>query len=361
MSTDEATCPAPVVDCHYTTHPGDAARDRDAILAIWGDHFGPLAMQPGKYDHFYRDSPHGPPLIQLLRHQPSGELVGVIGAGPRPMFWQGRAIRAGVVAHFAVTPSHRSLGPALVLQQALVEAARGRFDLLYGLPRPGAVGVSRRAGFGVMGRLARHAKVLRHGGYLRRRLPAMVAEPIGAIADIAATLRDRIADSLSPGLHLDWSDASDARMDGLWTASERSGALTSARDRESVRWRFDLPPAGRARYLLVSDRDGRLLAWFACDAEARLEDPLQVLDYWSADAMAGLSRPLIRALVGAARAQRRPAIHLLLAATSKAMTGWRAEGFVTRSDQPVIGLWLNDALAAPDVPDLHVTWIDQDG
>src|SRR5690606_23742311 len=127
-----------------------------------------------------------------------------IGAGPRPMYWQGRRIRAGVMAHFAVAPAHRSLGPALTLQQALVDAARGHFDLLYGLPRPAAVGVSRRAGFSVLGELVRHAKVLRHGDYLRRRLPGAIARPAGAALDLGGRLRDRIADGLPPGLRWRW-------------------------------------------------------------------------------------------------------------------------------------------------------------
>src|SRR5690606_4509415 len=162
-----ASPPAVAVAPAYTTHPGDPERDRDAILAIWGDHFGPLATQPAKYDHFYLRNPHGRPLLQLLRHGPDGEQDGVIGAGPRPLVWRGRSQRAAVFAHFAVAAEHRSLGPALQLQQALVEAARGRFDLLYGLPRATALGVTRRAGFSVLGELARHARVLRHGDYLR--------------------------------------------------------------------------------------------------------------------------------------------------------------------------------------------------
>ena len=361
MSAFEAARPAPAPGHGYTTHAGDADRDREAILALWGEHFGPRAMQPAKFDHFYRRCPHGPALIQLLRRQPDGELAGVIGAGPRPMSWQGRPLRAGVVAHFVVGAAHRSLGPALQLQESLVEAARGRFDLLYGLPRPGALGVSRRAGFQVLGTLARHARVLRHAGYLQRRLPSAMARPAGALLDAAAVLRDRVADGFAPRLRWHWSDRSDAGMDGLWHASTHTTALVAVRDHATVRWRFDEPPAGRARYLHACDLEGRRLAWFACDAEDRPGDPLRVLDYWSADAMTGLSRPLVRALVAAARAERRPAIHLMLGGTTTALAGWRAEGFVPRSDQPLIGLWLDGTRAPPGLPDLHVTWLDQDG
>lgn len=360
MSTAEtarAACDAP----RYTTHPGDVERDRDEILAVWGDHFGPLHMQADKYNHFYRDNPHGAAVIQLLRHQPGGELVGVIGAGPRPMQVQGHPLRVGVVAHFAVDAAHRSLGPALMLQQSLVAATRGRFDLLYGLPRPAAVGVSRRAGFRELGKLVRHARVLRHAPYFRRRLPAVAAAPLGAIVDLAGMLRDRIAARLDAPLRWTWSDAADARMDALWAGSARSGALTSVRDEASVRWRFDLPPAGRARYLLVSSPDDTLLAWFACDVEEQPGDPLRVIDYWSHDAMTGIAPSLVRTLVAAARAERRPAIHLLLAATAGAMSGWRAQGFVARSDQPIIGLWHATPPVPADMPDLHLSWFDQDG
>lgn len=356
-----ASPPAVAVAPAYTTHPGDPERDRDAILAIWGDHFGPLATQPAKYDHFYLRNPHGRPLLQLLRHGPDGELVGVIGAGPRPMSWRGRPLRAAVVAHFAVAAEHRSLGPALQLQQALVEAARGRFDLLYGLPRATALGVTRRAGFSVLGELARHARVLRHGDYLRRTLPAPVARPAGALLDLASRVRDRLADGPGKRLHWSWSDASDPRMDALWQGSALAGALTSVRDQAAVRWRFDLPPGGRARYLLVTDDAGALRAWFACDADVPRGEPLQVLDYWAGDAMAGLDRSLVRALVAAARAERCPAIHLLLAGTEQALASWKAEGFVPRTSQPLVGLWIGEGLAPAGAPELHITWFDQDG
>ncbi|MCE7032695.1 hypothetical protein LY625_08730 [Lysobacter sp. GX 14042] len=345
----------------YCTRPGDPVRDRDAVLAIWGDNFGPLAMQPHKYDHFYRDNPFGPAMLQLLCRQSDGEPVGVIGAGPRPMIWRGQPIRAAVVAHFAVLAQHRSLGPALMLQQALVATARERFDLLYGLPRPSAAGVARRAGFAALGKLTRHARVLRHGGYLQRRLPAAVARPAGALVDMAAQLRDRVADGVRPRLHWSWSARSDPRMDALWHGSAHAGALTSVRTHRLLQWRFDRPPAGRARFLLVADDAGRLVAWFACDAHVGPDDPLRVVDYWSAGAMTGIDRPLIRVLVAAARAQGRSAIHLLVTTSEAAMASWRAEGFVARSAQPLIGLWLNRCLAPDGAADLHMSWLDQDG
>lgn len=345
----------------YATHPGDVVRDREEILAVWQDHFGPRQIQGAKFDHFYRENRYGPPIIQLLRHVPSGALVGAIGAGPRPFLCEGRPIRAGVVAHFAVDEEHRSLGPALMLQESLIEAARGRFDLLYGLPRPNAMAVSQRAGFHVLGRLVRHARVLRHAAYLRRRMPVALALPSGLLIDIGKRLRNRVADCLSSGLTWEWVSASDQRMDVLWREALHTQALTSVRDRALLQWRFDTPPAGRAHYLLVSGKDGRLQAWFACEEREGKGGPLTVMDYWSTDAMMGIGRPLIRALIAAADRQGCNAVHLLLTAADPAMAGWWAEGFVARSEQPLIGLWLNPQRMPEEVAQLHVTMLDQDG
>ena len=345
----------------YTTHVGDAARDRDEILDVWQDHFGPLDIQAAKFDHFYRENPYGPAIIELLRDAVTGELAGVIGAGPRPLIWKGKPIRAAVVAHFAVAAPHRSLGPALMLQQSLIESARGQFDLLYGLPRANAVAVSRRAGFRTLGSLVRHAKVLRHGAYLRRTLPGFVAAPAGVLVDVGNRVRTGLSASLSARLHWRWAEASAPGMDALWHESTYTHALTSVRDHAFLRWRFDAPPAGRARYLLVSGSDGRLQAWFACEARDGQGGPLTVMDYWSADAMTGIGRPLIRALISAADQQGCSAIHLLLSASDAALAGWQSEGFVPRSEQPVIGLWLDPGQAPEGPLPLHVTLVDQDG
>src|SRR5690606_30209916 len=154
----------------------------------------------------------------------------VIGAGARPFVWGEKPIRAAVVSHFAVDARHRSLGPALMLQRALIDSARGRFDLLYGLPRPNAVAVSRRAGFNMLGTLVRHARVLRLGAYLGRRLPGLVASSVGAVVDMGDRVRRAVAMGLSPRLRWRWVQASDGRMDALWQDARRGDALTSVRN-----------------------------------------------------------------------------------------------------------------------------------
>ena len=129
----------------YTLREGDAAVDRDTVLGIWAGNLGRDALMPAKYDWFYRQSPHGAPLMQLLHH---GEhAIGTCAAGMREFMLGDRCIRGGVLVDLAVLPEHRSLGPAMLLQQGLVAAAdRRQIDLLYGFPNPKAAPVFKRMG-----------------------------------------------------------------------------------------------------------------------------------------------------------------------------------------------------------------------
>lgn len=128
----------------YRVRDGDTAVDRDAVLAVWRGNLGQDARMAAKYDWFYRDAPAGAPLLQLLMHAGTASPVGVCAAGRRQMLRDGDTLRAGVLVDLAVTPEHRTLGPALILQQGLFAAGQRELDLLYGFPNPKAAPVFKR-------------------------------------------------------------------------------------------------------------------------------------------------------------------------------------------------------------------------
>src|SRR3546814_20353355 len=81
----------------YTVHEADLERDRELIVGLWRGNLGEDARMARKYDWFYRQCPYGAPLTLLLRHEASGEWVGVARAGPRQMVFGGRRVSAGVL------------------------------------------------------------------------------------------------------------------------------------------------------------------------------------------------------------------------------------------------------------------------
>ena len=337
----------------YTVHAADVDRDREAILGLWHGNLGEDARMAAKYDWFYRQCPYGAPLTLLLRHEASGQWVGVASAGERRMLLDGKPIRAGVLVDLAVLPEHRSLGPAMLLQMALVEAGSKRFDLLYGFPNEKAVPVFRRVGHVALGRIARHARVLRHARYLQRRVPAFVAIPAGAVLD--ALDRGRLA-MRTAGHACEWRDrGADEAVDEIWQASDHGRAAIAIRDRAFLQWRFDASPLVDARHLLVRDASGVATAWFACEAR---EHGLHVADFWTRRGVAGPDAAQLAVLLRAARAAGHGSVTVELG-TGSASDAWRDAGFVARESRPVFGRTSPAADMAP-TPGLWLTSADED-
>lgn len=309
-----------------------------------------------KFDWFYAGCPFGEPTVCLLRHDADGRHVGVAAAGPRRMLAQGSPIGAGVLVDLAVIAEHRSLGPAMMLQSALAESAGARFALLYGFPNPKAAPVFKRVGYAKLGEIVRHARVLRHAGYIARRLPRPLAVAAGALIDIAVRLRDAWRSRNDRRLRASWSDAADARFDLLWKHSRPADGVLAIRDHAFVRWRFDQCPLEATRYLLLSDaKDDHLLAWFACQVR---DDTLHVRDFWSAGAWHGLERAHVDTLLDAARKAGHVSVSVEIASQDHRLDGWRAARFSPRAQRPVFGKW-TDGLPVAEL-DLYLTSADED-
>ncbi len=339
----------------YAVDEGEVTRDREAVLGVWRGNLGEDARMRAKYDWFYAQCPYGQPLLRLLRFGSEAAPVGVAAAGPRRMADGDRVLAAGVLVDLAVRAEHRSLGPALILQSALAEAGTRRFGLLYGFPNPKAAPVFKRVGSEKFGDLVRHARVLRHAGYVQRRLPRALAVPAGAILDRLDALKAWWRRRGDARLQRRWSERSDPRFDSLWARSPHYHAVTAVRDAAFARWRFDECPFADTRFLLVEDADGTLVAWFACQADDGL---LHVRDFWSEHGNAGVARAHVDVLVRAARRAGHSALSVEFGGSAQAFAGWAVCGFVERSRRPVYGRWSGDIGVGER--GFHLTSADED-
>jgi GNAT superfamily N-acetyltransferase len=348
-----AVAQAPV----YAIHDGDVVRDRDTVLAIWHGNLGESERMRAKYDWFYLGASGDPPLLRLLRHEPDGSWAGACAAGRRRMLMHGREIQGGVMVDLAVTPAHRTLGPAMMLQQCIVEAGRRELDVLYGFPNPRAAAVFKRIGYRHWGDIVRYARVLRYSTYVRRRLPTPLAPVAGWLLDTGTRTRDLLRRLMQPTTKAAWSDVADERIDALWGTSAPKEGLTAIRDARHARWRFDRSPVARTRYLLVTrPGDDTLLAWFATQVEG---DALFVRDFWSDDADRGVGMHYIDALVRAARREGHASVSVEIAARASRIANWESAGFVARGQRPVFGLCSDEAVSVR-AEDLYLTSADED-
>ncbi|WP_417473055.1 hypothetical protein [Luteimonas mephitis] len=352
-----APTPAAAGSSAYRTHDGEPGSSRETLLAIWKGALGDPLHMIAKYDWFYMQCPFGIPAIQLVQHEPSGTWAGTCTTGRRRMLAQGRELRAGLQADLAVASGHRSLGPALMLQQAAQAAAVGRFDVLYGFPNNNAVPLFKRLGWTHLVDAVRYSRVLRHRSYLAKHLHPRLAGPLAHVLDAvtAATRQLRLQVLGSSGV--EWRDRVDPRMDALWESSPRDDALVSVRDTDYLRWRFDDCPLVRTRYLMLSaPKSGALVAWFATQAQG---STLMIRDFWSVDGTRGVAARHVDALLAAAHAAGHGAVSVEAAIAAPRFSGWLARGFIERGRRPVYMLVLGSERAPCPAPP-YLTAADED-
>ena len=341
----------------YRIDPGDIDRDRETLLAVWHGNLGLDGPMRQKYDWFYKQAPHGRPLVHLLRHEPEGRVVGVASAGRRRMLCAGKEVRAGVMVDLAVMPEHRALGPAILLQESLVRDAAASFDFLYGFPNRKAVPVFKRAGFRQLGEMVRRVRILRHSKYLARRWPQPAAWVASLFVDGLVRARDawRVF-GIDARLTARWSAEADPRMGEFWFRVQSRTTVTGMRDDAFARWRFDASPLADTRYLLLSDPGtGHLRAWFACQT---VDKVLRVCDFHGDGAGDVVSADCVQLLLRMARREGCVSVSMEAVGEASWLAAWLDAGFVERGRRPVFGRWLGQAPVG-DLP-LQLTLADED-
>lgn len=346
----------------YVPSREDPALHRDTLLGLWDGSLGEPAHMRAKFEWFYGSCPNGKPLLELLWHEPSGEWVGACAAGRRRMAYAGREIAAGVLVDLVVKPLHRSLGPALTMQIAMVDQVREELDLLLGFPNPRAAALFKRIRYAKFRDIVRYVRVLRHAPYLQRRVPPLLAGPCGWLLDTAVRMRDALRRRPLRPLRTEWSDHVDPRMGDLWERTRPRSMLTAWRSLDFLRWRFDASPLPPARHLLVfgpggGDGSDRLVAWFTVVREGHV---LHVRDFWSVDAEAGTPLACVDALLAAAWKAGAAAVSVEMATSAPRAANWLARGFVARNARPVFGYWSAPPNVVGEDTDVHLTAVDED-
>jgi hypothetical protein len=251
----------------YSAERTDLAEARAPLIKLWTENL-PVGVDPDeKLGWFYRDSPSGPGEAFLLRAD-DRSAVGCAGYVARELAFGGSTVRAALLADFAIDRGHRSALPAIVLQRAVKKYVdTAGYGLSYGFPNANAVAVHKRTGYRELGKMARFIRVLRYGGYLKRRYGWERRSAIGgALLDravvAASTLR---ALPGRRGHALVWEREFDARWDALWERPNALGhRIACRRDAALLRWRFSRQPGtGVAIAALVERGAGDRLAAYA--------------------------------------------------------------------------------------------------
>lgn len=345
----------------YFVRPAQIPAERSVIIGLWRGNLGEASRAESKFDWFYAGSVTGTPLTLVLMHRAKEDLaasieepVGVGSAAPRP-FWLGREqIEAGVLVDLAVSPAHRTLFPALLLQKSLLQAGLEPWKVLYAFPNQKAAAVFQRAGYRRVGLMTRFVRVLRSRTYLDERLPAIIAAPAAVLIDLAIQLRYA---RLGRKPELRWEGMRDAvPPDEQETDTPR--LLRGARTAQLLQWRFT--DHGRHHYSFVTARDGSNSVPIGYWVVEELENCLYVRDCSTSLLVRPDAVLAWAALCTAARRKGFRSLHFECLAPPVLKKHLRSLGINPRSQRPVFGAIRADVAHRAESCEWFLTAADED-
>lgn len=240
-----------------TIRRADLARDGAVLLRTYRSYLNPL-YDAARFDWMYGRNPHGAPAAWLAMD--GDEVVGAAGAFPRRLRTPHASFDAWVLGDICVADSHRTLGPAVMLQRACLAAVdAGEATLCYDFPSARMLAVYARLGMAPLVDVIRLARPLRVDHQVRRRVRhAAVARGVSSVGNLVLRLGTRrlathgVDITVHQGVCGQEFSALDRELGDDGVAVERSA--------EYVNWRWLANPLAR-HDLIVARRHGRLRGW----------------------------------------------------------------------------------------------------
>ncbi len=309
----------------------DLDREHEELVAVLQRNL-PTLPHARRFKWLYRDGHLGPAWSWLLWDSESRDPVGVASVFRRAIWRGGRVEICGQVGDFAIDPSHRSLGPAVMLQRATfgpVDA--GDLALCYDCP-PNERGMAtfRRLRMTANASMTRHVRLLRADRQVARYLgsgrASVAATWLGnALIGVTSRVRWR-SEGLEIALHAGRFDEEFSRLDG------RVGGGDTVRGRraaDDLTWRYRGDPL-QDYQVLTARRSGELLGFVVA---ATVNDDLIVVDLFgtlSPDEAADL----LDAAVQLGRDAGLAAVQALTSRDHPLGASLRAAGFRARESGP---------------------------
>lgn len=162
----------------------DLSVEQEELLAVLERNLADLP-HARRFKWMYHGNPLGPAWSWFAWDTEARRVVGVASVFRRAVWLGSRAVLCGQVGDFAIDASHRSLGPAVMLQRATFEPVdRGTLVFCYDCP-PHERGMStfRRLGMRPTTTMRRHARLLRTDRQLARRLGGPVAAGLAPLGN----------------------------------------------------------------------------------------------------------------------------------------------------------------------------------
>jgi hypothetical protein len=309
--------------------PVNLPEERKRLTELLGRNL-PDFGHDARFEWIYDQNPAGRGRAWFVCAGRDDEVIGTASIFPRFVWIDRQLAVSAQVGDFAVDVSHRSLGPALMLQKAtLGPVDEGQFAFCYDCPpHDRGMATFQRIGLSPVCRMARLSRLIRAKNAIRKRVPggSVVRTPLAFAANLwlrTTAFTYRGPENTEIEIHEGAFGEEFSSFDESLAKSEAE-TVRARRHADDLNWRFRRHPV-RSYRVVTARRDGTLagFAVFRCGRErARLFDILSTSDE--------IQLALLHRVAEEARAEGVSSIDLLTVASSRDESLAARAGYVPR-------------------------------
>lgn len=329
----------------YRIEQADPRADSQQIKQLWRRNYD--TFPEGRYEWMYEKNPSETACFLLKDN--NNATIGAVGATTRIFNCEGSTLSAMQAVDFVVDKAHRTAGPAILLQKAIIDYCKDRgIDFVYGFPLKSAEVIHRRLGYISGGVLGRWVKIIHSGYKLKHIYPKLPAlKSISQTIDFALKVASK-ENWHKPKAKYETKTCSylDAGINDLWRRTEhiRNGAVVGERTSEYLDWRFRAQTCLSPHAVYVTGSGGNIHAYAICEEKNGVA---QIRDIFYDD-----SESLVELIARMIREWRKSEIAAISincvgdSAVTRVLTQF---GFVTRPSETVaVVRWIRDIKKAEE-------------
>ncbi len=235
--------------------------EHEQFLTLLQDNLPDLPHRQ-RFHWLYQQNPAGAALTWGVYEQGSENFVGVTSLFPRIMWINGSMQRCGQVGDFAINVTHRSLGPALLLQRTtFTPVDQEQLTLCYDCP-PHERGLStfRRLKMSANCQMYRYARLLRVNRLIEKRLGSGVASAtVSLVGNVVLNIWTRRWQTTA-GLEILHHEGAFGDEFSVLDEQRKNKGIHSRRAAADLNWRYREDPL-HTYQVLTARRAGELLGF----------------------------------------------------------------------------------------------------
>jgi len=307
----------------------------------------------------YKNNPAGKARVFIVKHNDSGQDVGLLTLCRRQIWTPKETINAGIFCDLVTDKSHRTLGPALSLMKAAGDTiSQSEFGRLYGWPNDKSVVLYKRLPAVEPGKINIYRRYLDWSSVLQSRMPKIPATILGSAIKVIDSTVLKIKQVLIKRSYSIQHDVQFTSMvDEVWSAARHRFSEIGVRDREFLNWRFLHNPDCEHRIFSLYSKDGNTMKGYVVYRELTSES-IEIGDFLAIDDKS-TERDLLTAFNNFVKSTQYKKISLLFSGTAETTKNLHRCGFIRVGDRATMSVSQSPQKSGIEVR-THVTQADHD-